>query len=134
MSKQAGARLNKIKMIVIFFLRACFAFFSTTMSSRNLPCKRLLDMLRRDILIMIYLVREHSDRLREVRAAKLEKARSPSRTWTSALAVCNICTVKLRTDKVFFFSFETIIDLELRRITHEGIVSEAEVCKCLGIG
>ena len=104
------------------------------MSSRNLPCKRLLDMFRRDILIMIYLVREHSDRLREVRAAKLEKARSPSRTWTSALVVHNICTVEMRTDKVFFFSFETIIDLELRRITHEGIVSEAEVCECLGIG
>ena len=93
-------------------------------------------MLKRGILIMIfiYLVREHSDRLREVRAAKLEKARSPSRTWTSALVVHNICTVEMRTDKVFFFSFETIIDLELRRITHEGIVSEAEVCECLGIG
>ena len=82
----------------------------------------------------IYLVREHSDKLREVRAAKLEKARSPSRTWASALVVHNICTVEMRTDKVFFFSFETIIDLELRRITHEGIVSEAEVCECLGIG
>ena len=105
MSKQAGARLNKIKMIVIFFLRACFAFFSTTMSSRNLPCKRLLDMFRRDILITIYLVREHSDRLREVRAAKLEKARSPSRTWTSALAVHNICKVKLGTVTDFFLQF-----------------------------
>ena len=75
------------------------------MSSGTLPCKRLLDMLKRDILIMIYLVREHSDRLREVRAAKLEKARSPRRTWASALAVHNICTDKLRTGKVFFLQF-----------------------------
>ena len=102
------------------------------MSSGTLPCKRLLDMFRRDILIMIYLVREHSDRLTEVRAAKLEKARSPSRTWASTLAVCNIEAVDGQ--RIFFFSFSTIIDLELRRITHEGIVSEAEVCECLGIG
>lgn len=134
MSKQAGARLNKIKMIVIFFLRACFAFFLRNNVFRKPTLQSLLDMVRRDILTTIYLVREHSERLREVRAAKLEKARSPSRTWTSALAVHNICTLEMRTDKVFFFSFETIIDLELRRITHEGIVSEAEVCECLGIG
>ena len=62
-------------------------------------------MLKRGILIMMYLVREHSDRLREVMAAKLEKARSPSRTWTSALAVHNICKVKLGTVTDFFLQF-----------------------------
>ena len=75
------------------------------MSSGNLPCKRLLDIMKLGILIMMYLVREHSDRLREVRAAKLEKARSPSRTWASAFAVRNFCTVKLRTGTDFFLQF-----------------------------